>query len=416
MGNDRGGPYRLKDVHGVDYASAPPWSPRPDLPGWDRFAHWAPVSARIALGTLLLMLFVAAMVPINAGKSEVSTKTFVENLAGPRDGEAERDRDDDLQLYDTAIERIQRGENYYDFIVEEHRKAHYPVTPGLAVRLPTLAYVDAFLGKGGQTGVAIVLMFAVLIVWWRRLGEEPGCEGRTRRMALALLFVGASLGLNRYYFVLHELWAGMLLALAFGLHRPGKWGAALAVAALALAIREHSLPFVLLMAAMAFWRRDWREGAAWAALVLVFLAALSWHLSIVAEQVLPSDRPSPAWLMMRGMSGWLSNVALSSNLRFLPHWLAGPAIVLMVFGWAGWRSAAGEFGTLLYLGYGVAFMLAGRPDNFYWGAMIAPAMFIGLAFAPRAIASLIRSARDAGDARDGTPDADGSPSSALAVK
>ena len=46
-------------------------------------------------------------------------------------------------------------------------------------------------------------------------------------------------------FVLHELWAGMLLALAFGLHRPGrKYGAALVAAGLALAIREHALPFV----------------------------------------------------------------------------------------------------------------------------------------------------------------------------
>ena len=79
-----------------------------------------------------------------------------------------------------------------------------------------------------------------------------------------IIFFGAALGLNRYYFVLHELWAGMLLALAMGLHRPGrKWGAALVVAGLALAIREHALPFVMLMAAMALWRRDWKEGVAW---------------------------------------------------------------------------------------------------------------------------------------------------------
>jgi hypothetical protein len=48
------------------------------------------------------------------------------------------------------------------------------------------------------------------------------------------------------------------------------------------------------------------------------------------------------------------------------------------------------FGTLLYLGYGAAFMIAGRPDNFYWGAVVAPAMFMGLAFAPRALSSLTR--------------------------
>ena len=361
---------------------------------WNRYAGWSPRDARIALALLVLLIVVSALVPVHAGKSTIETKGFVENLAqGGVEGDTERPRDDDLALYDVAIERIQAGENYYDFIVEEQRAANYPVRPGLAVRLPTLAYIDAALGITGQTVVAVLLMLAVLLVWWRRLGEEPGAHGRRRRMALALLFVGASLGLNRYYFVLHELWAGMLIALAFGLHRPGKWGASLAVAALALAIREHALPFVLLMAAMAFWRREWKEGAAWSALTLAFVAGLLWHLSIIDAQALPSDRYGQGWLELRGLSGWISNVALSSNLRFLPHWLAGPAIMLMVFGWTAWRSPAGVFGTFLYLGYGLAFMLAGRPDNFYWGAVIAPAMFIGLAFAPAGLAGLVQSAR-----------------------
>ncbi|MCB2074369.1 MAG: hypothetical protein H6917_18425 [Novosphingobium sp.] len=330
------------------------------------------------------------MVPITAGRSTVETKSFVENLVGEEKG-PERKRDDDLALYDRAIERIQKGENYYDFIVEEHRQANYPVRPGLAVRLPTLAYIDAWLGEPGQIVMAMVLMIAVLLAWWRRLGDEPGGP-RHRLIAMSLLFVGVSLGLNRYYFVLHELWAGMLLVLSFGLHRPGKWGASLAVAALAVAIREHALPFVLLMGAMAFWRRDWKEGAAWTALTVAFLVALAVHLSIVSELVLPSERPSDPWLVMRGLSGWLSNIALSSNLRFLPHWLAGPAVILMVLGWCGWRSPAGTFGTFLFLGYGLAFMLAGRPDNFYWGAVIAPAMFMGLAFVPRFSRSLVNAA------------------------
>ena len=288
------------------------------------------------------------------------------------------------------IARIRHGENYYDFIAAEHRKAHYPVTPGFAVRLPTLAYLDAWLGLPGQIACAVLLLVAVIGAWWRRLREEPGGAERLP-MALALLFVGASLGLNRYYFVLHELWAGMLLALSFGLHRPGKrWLASLLVAALALAIREHSLPFVLLMAAMALWRRDWKEGAAWSGLALVFLIALKIHLGIIAAQVLPTDRASDSWLALRGLSGSLSTVVLSSNLRFLPHWLAGPMVMLAVAGWAGWRSSAGVFATFLFLGYGIAFGIAGRPDNFYWGAMIAPTLFMGLAFAPQAVRSLAR--------------------------
>ncbi|MEJ5977577.1 hypothetical protein WG901_13080 [Novosphingobium sp. PS1R-30] len=371
-------------------------------PAWDRFAHWPALRARLGLLALVLLLVAAALVPIGEREDKIETRSFVENLKPGQNGAdakngAERPRDEDLVLYDRVIARIRKGENYYDFIVAEHRRANYPVNPGFAIRLPTLAYIEAWIGEPGQIVAAIVLMFAVLLAWWRRLGEEPGGEQKRRLLTLAFLFLGVSLGLNRYYFVLHELWSGTLLALAFGLHRvredgTGRWGAALAVAALALAIREHALPFVLLMAAMAFWRRDWREGAAWSALVAAFLIALSVHHQVIAAQVLPSDRPSDPWLALRGLSGWLSNIVMSSNLRFLPHWLAGPMIVLMIAGWANWRSWAGAFGTLLFLGYGLAFMIAGRPDNFYWGAEIAPAMFIGLAFSGRAVKSLIASA------------------------
>lgn len=366
-------------------------------PLWDRFADWGALPARLLLAALIILLAASALVPINAGRSTIRTRNFVEVMVKSNDAGLNRKRDEDLALYDRTIERIQHGESYYQFIVAEHRLAHYPVRPGLAVRLPTLAYLDAWLGVPGQFAAAIALLIAVLIAWWRRLGEEPGAL-RRRVMAIALLALGASLGLNRDFFVLHELWAGMLLALSFGLHRAksgqsaGRWGWSLAAAALALAIRELSLPYVLLMAASAFWRGDRREGLAWTGLAALFFAALAWHLHIIAAQTLPGDPLSATWLEMRGLSGWISNIALSSNVRSLPHWLAGPLVMLAIFGWASWRSAAGAFATFLYLGYGLAFMIAGRGDNYYWGFMVAPAMFIGLAFVLMGLKSLLRAA------------------------
>ena len=375
MGGDNAGSDRLTRRGGAAPA---------ERPAWDRFAHWSAVPARLLLAALIALLALATILPLTADQAA--------EPASPVPASEAVERDEDLALYRRAIERIEGGESYYAFIVAEQRARDYPVRPGIAVRLPTLAYLHAWIGERGLIGLAIVLLAACVWAWWQRLGEEPGGK-RRQLIGTALMLMGGALGLNRSFFVLHELWAGMLIALAFGLHRPGRWGWALAVAALALAIRELALPFVLLLAAMAAWRRDWREAAAWAALVAAFLALLAGHLALIAPQVLPGDPHGPSWLALRGLAGWLGNVAQSSDLRFLPAALAGPLVLLMLLGWAGWKAPAGTTGTLLYGGYGLAFMIAGRDNNYYWGAMVAPAMFIGLAFLPMALRSLIAAAR-----------------------
>ena len=362
----------------------------------DRFASWPRGLARLALVGLIMLVIAAAVVPIHsrirrATALHPAAFQVAPHAASVRHGAPgppnPRGKDHDLALYDRVVEHVRRGDPYYPAVVGEQR-GHYPVTPGFAVRLPTLAFIEAAVGVVGEWIAAIALFAAVLLAWWRRLGEEPG--GRAHRLvAMVLLGWLAARGLYGYFFVLHELWAGMLLALAFGLHRRGRWHGAFAAAALALAIRELALPFVLLMAATAAWRRDWRQVAAWVLLVAVFAAGMALHFHLVAEQTRPTDIPSGSWLALRGLSGWLSNAVLASNLRIIDHSLAGVLVILAMLGWAGWRSDAGAFGFWLYGGYGVAFMIAGRWENFYWGEIIGPAQLVGLAFAPRALASLV---------------------------
>ncbi len=360
-------------------------------PAHDRFAAWRKGPARALLALVLALLVLAALTPLTSGEGIAAPPS----LTGPSASAPPRERDIDLKLYDAVIERLRGGEHYYAVIAQEHRRFRYPLHPGFAVRLPTLALIEASLPPFALIPLSVALMGAVLLAWWRRLAGEPGGKD-LRLIAMAALAFGVSIGTTRYFFVLHELWSGQLLALAFGLHRPAqapaRWIGAWLAAAAALAIREHALPFVLLMAAYALWHRRWREGAAWTALALAFVAAMALHLHTVAALVQPGDPPSASWLTLRGLNGWLSLVVLSSNLRWLPTALSAPLVLVALLGWAGWRSAAGRFGTLLYAGYGAAFMIAGRPDNYYWGMMVAPAMWIGLAFAPMAARGLVRAA------------------------
>jgi hypothetical protein len=77
-----------------------------------------------------------------------------------------------------------------------------------------------------------------------------------------------------------------------------------------------------------------------------------------------------------------------SLLLFLPLPAVALLVPLALLGWAGVRGATGERIALLLLGYAAGLMLVGRPDNFYWGILIAPLLPIGLAFAPRALLDL----------------------------
>jgi len=301
-------------------------------------------------------------------------------------------RDTDLRLYDRIAERVADGENYYAVAVEEQRARDFPVRPGLAVRLPTLAFLTAAIGQWGLIVLAVIIVLGTLVAWHYRLRDVPGGPGRLRYVLL-LLVIGTVSGLKPQYLALHEVWAGILIALSLGLYRPNKWIWAFLAGVLAVAIREHALPFLLLMSVLAWARGNRGEAAAWLGAVIVFGLLLALHLSQVAQYTGAADPVSPGWFALRGLGGWTANIVLSSPLQFLPGWLAAPLAVLPLLGWAGWRSWFGLTGFLLCLGYGVLFMIAGRDNNFYWALVVMPVWFVGYAFVPRALSSLWHSAR-----------------------
>ena len=188
----------------------------------DRVAGWPPLAARLMLLGIILVLLASLIGPIGAtsrpASQGASARTGTAASAGV-------ERDPDLALYDRIIARVARGEAYYGAAVDEQRRGNYPVRPGPAVRLPTLAYLEALLGKSGSRIAAMLLFAATLVAWWQRLGVDPGGPAQ-RRIAVALLVPGAALILNPRYLVVHETWAGMLLLLSLGLHRESKIGRA----------------------------------------------------------------------------------------------------------------------------------------------------------------------------------------------
>jgi hypothetical protein len=154
------------------------------------------------------------------------------------------------------------------------------------------------------------------------------------------------------------------------------------------------------MAVFAAAERRWRELAGWAAAVAVLAVALAVHFALAARQHLPTDGVSPGWVSFGGWPFAILAARRNIVLAVLPPPLASLALLAGLLGLASVRSPwtgriAGVIGAFLLL-----FMAVGRPDNYYWGVIVAPLLAMGLPFAPGALRDLCRAALGHGPAVD----------------
>ena len=349
----------------------------------DTRSRWAGMSRVQACAVLLALLLALLAALPRAGVGLVATGAAAN---GPANA--------DLHLYRTINARLAAGEPYYAAVARTQREQDYPLRPFITLRLPTLALVSVALGPVVMTGMIWALMLALLIIWWRRL-EGAYADPKRRVTGLLLLASGLTLAARPELIVVHEIWAGLLIALSLGPYRPDRYWPALLAAALALAIRELALPYVLLMGALALWQRDWRQAGGWAMLCLGFGVLMVWHALQVAAEVVPGDPASQGWAQIGGLPMALRALRMTSALRALPEIIALLLIVLSLFGWISWRGGIARAGALLLLGFTLLLSLLGRPENFYWALIVSPLLLLGLGFVPQAMGDLWRGLRAA---------------------
>jgi positive regulator of sigma E activity len=298
----------------------------------------------------------------------------------------------DKRLYRDITAEVARGASYYTAATSLQRGHGYPVTPGVTVRLPTLALIAAVVGWGWLKVGAFVLLAGAMLAWFLAL---RGKASLPERLAAAAL-IGANFGmLTGDPMVIHERWAGLFLTLALAARvgRRDNWVPVLALAGTALAVRELALPFALLALAAAAWERRGREVLAWAVLIAGFAGLVALHLLLVAAQVRPGDLASQGWWALGGPRMAIAAIVDSSPLQYLHPPLAAVLAALPLLGWLGLGGRHAVFCLALFTGYAVMFALFARPDNFYWGAMVQPVWFVGAAFLPRAMVRLARTLR-----------------------
>lgn len=297
----------------------------------------------------------------------------------------------DHALYLKIMRRMEAGTPYYPAVVAEHRANGYPLRPVLTVRLPTLASVLSTISLPAGIAVSSALALATLLAWRRRLVQEPGLPPYAR---FGVLFIAINIGqaMSGQWVLIHEVIAGLLIALALALYRPDRPWAAMAAMAAALAVRETALPVAMLFGLFALIDRNWRAAGAWLAIGIAFAIGLAFHAAAVANVTNPGDIAGSGWLGLNGWDNYISFIYKSSVLRFFaPYWLAAVLVPLALLGWLAWRSRLGLAGLLVQLGYAALFILFARHDNDYWGMLVVPTLFVGLIFVPAALAALGRS-------------------------
>jgi hypothetical protein len=358
-----------------------------------RFAHnWAAPPWLNRQRARLLLIAVVALIGIGFGVAGTPPSSAAESASSGVT---------DLELFQRIAVRVGSGESYYHAAIAEQLQNGYPTTPAMAVRLPTLTYLEVALGHVGMTVMLAVLVVALLTAMLLRVAHAGSGSGAVEQIAVVGV-LAASVALYPLGSVtwFHDAWAGVLIALAVALHRDQRWWPSLIVGLAAVSIRELAWPFLVVMAVLA-WPRRRRESIAWIAGAMGFLAVYMLHVGAVQAVQPGVSAPSQGWL---GCGGWgfiLNAVRSGSVLFAAPMAIVVIVVPLALFGWLfSGDLARPVLGTCLaFIGI---FLVIGRADNSYWGLLFAALLLAGIAFAPRGLVVTARTAIGA-DAR--RPDA-----------
>ncbi len=345
-------------------------------------------TARVILGMWLAVAVVGAMFFWQSG-------SFPERgIGGDAAGAIKSDKND-MAFYRLVVAGVRDGGNYYDVLREIMPNYYGRYGSMFNWRLPTYAYLLAWLGSDAVIRGALLVLIGFAL--WLHFQNEARTSGFWIALLTALLlFVVLSWVFQDAIFT-QELWAATLLTLSLGAWgRQWRWLAVVA-GGTALAFRELMLPYPVL-ATFVCWRYGRRrEAIAWLLSIALFFAYLSWHRGQVQLQLaqMPADPNGGAgigqWLQWGGidfllLTGRMTNVflmSLSGGVVFVCLWLA-------LLGFVAIPDDLGQLMLGTTLLFWCAFLIIGEPHNLYWGLLYAPMIPFGWVRGSQVLVSTVR--------------------------
>lgn len=347
-----------------------------------RYATLSPARARWVFAALALLLLASLTSLAAPGPPPVSG-----------DPAARAQDQADVILYETIVDGVRHGGDYYVVAADALRSGDYPLRPFVTFRLPALAIIQSLAPAWAALALLWMLAATVLVAWALRLAPALS-RVPPLVIALALLSGGLTVFVQPDLIYFHEIWAGLLVALSLALRQRGRSVEAIALGLAAILIRETAALYIVVMAVAAFIEGERREAAGWAGTLAVLAAAVACHAVAVAAVVRPLDPASPGWHGMLGFGFFVRTMAISTPLALAPLWLGALLVALSLVGWGAWREPLAARALALFAVYALLIGVFGRVDTFYWGLIVAPTLLVGLAFVPDGLRDLTRAALD----------------------
>lgn len=306
----------------------------------------------------------------------------------------------DVRLHREEVAFAREPGTYYRHVIDEQRRRGYPLRPFVGVRPPVLAFALAWLPGGQATARLLIgaLAAGVSAAWTIKLVDPLGVTGAAVGGLALATGVVAAFTPNGY--LMHECWAGLLIALSLALYpgqaprgRPGLLAASLLAGLAAALVRELALPYLGVMAVMALVERRPKEALLWTGAIGLCLLALAAHAMAVLRLTLPTDR-GMQWVQVGGWPFLVSANRWNAAAATAP-WLLAVLLPTALAGILAWAGPVGGRLGLVVLGYATGLLVVGRPEDTYWGLMIAPLLPLGWVGAAAVTIGIARRAESA---------------------
>jgi hypothetical protein len=338
-----------------------------------RFHNW-PRRARLGLLALTAILVVWGLAAGSGIPSDYTTNDPATS---------------DVKLYEAIVDRMQDGASYYTAVGIEQPARGFPVSPAMAVREPTLAWVSSWVGLGPMYALLVALGALVVLVMVWRIGQLAG--GRAAWLGGCLLMGGSVVViLGAQESQMHEFWAAFLLMLSIAVRSDRHWMGSVVLGLLAAMVRELCIPYLVVMGVLALREQRRREAVGWFGASGLFAAFYAWHAHEVSTRLSGAGEASKGWADIAGWPFTVDAISFASILQPLPYGIAAVLVPLALLGWASRTGSLATRVTAVLATFAVAFGIAARHDNAYWGLLLAALFIVGLAFAPSALVDLVR--------------------------